>query len=394
MKQGKTVEHLLATVAARQDEAPVEPIVEQTRRRLVARKERKGWRWGLSAAGALAIAALVVLWITFFGDRPLQFEVAGRPAVAEDWLSASPQESVPIRFSNGASVLLSPGSRGRITELRSTGATVDLVHGTASVAIPPMQQQQWLFLAGPFRVKVVGTRFDLTWDNARQQMDLKLLDGSVEVEAPWLSPQRVVAGQSLRLIVPHEADDAAATDCPADVPNANDISPVEKATSTTKPAPIRSQQAPAPSWQTLAVAGDFREAFARAQAAGFDQLVAQSNASDLLLLGDTSRYAGHGAKARQCYQALRQRFSSTSEGSRALFRLGVLDFPSPNSVVFFETFLRERPADPLAPEALGRILEVHHRSGNTSQAKVVAQRYLASYPTGAHAKLAQGVLGE
>jgi TolA-binding protein len=248
----------------------------------------------------------------------------------------------------------------------------------------------------------VGTRFDLTWDGAKQALDIVLIDGSVEVEAPWLAPQRVVAGQSLRLVVPRSANDSAedsaqdsAADAPVIVPKPDTTTSVEGASSGAKP-PVRSPDAPESlaGWRSLAVAGDYREAFARAQAAGFDGEVARANASDLLLLGDTSRYAGKTAQARQCYQALRQRFASSPEGSRALFRLGVLDFPSPSAVVSFETFLRERPGDPLAPEALGRILEIHHRSGNTAQAQTVARRYLANYPKGAHAKLAKGVIGE
>src|SRR5207302_8194700 len=57
----------------------------------------------------------------------------------------------------------------------------------------------WTFVAGPFEVRVIGTRFDLSWDPLAEEIDLRLREGSVEVRSPLADGPIVVrAGQRFR----------------------------------------------------------------------------------------------------------------------------------------------------------------------------------------------------
>lgn len=393
------IDRLLDAVAARQGQEPTQPIVGAARQRLVVslqRTPRRGARRS-AAFAALAVACLaagVILWLARGVGRPLRFEVGGATVSVGDWLAAPTDRNLPVRFSNGASVLLRPGARGRVSAVRASGATVEVEHGGMAIVVPHAPGTDWTFLAGPFAVQVIGTRFDLAWDATTGVFEMEVMDGNVQVRGPLAgSRQHVVGGQSVRLTAANaSAQPRAIVATAPELPAA-----LESASAPTLPnsAPIpTTMRAEATDWRGLAKAAHYREAIALAEAAGFDNVVAGSDAADLLLLGDASRYAGNVTRARQCYAALRRSFGGSAQAALALFRLGVLDFPSPNAVASFEQFLRERPGDALAPEALGRILEVQQRSGNTAAARATAERYLSQYPKGAHATLAHSVLGQ
>src|SRR5688572_22427196 len=72
--------------------------------------------------------------------------------------------SVPLSFSDGSSVELAPGSRASVGELSRHGAELTLAAGNASVHVVHREQTRWLVNAGPFRVRVTGTRFEVGWD--------------------------------------------------------------------------------------------------------------------------------------------------------------------------------------------------------------------------------------
>ncbi|MFO0551891.1 MAG: hypothetical protein U0271_26120 [Polyangiaceae bacterium] len=88
---------------------------------------------------------------------------------------------------------------------------------------------------------------------------------------------------------------------------------------------------------------------------------------------------------------MRARFPGTHEAARAAFALGVMSFPSAAALALFQAYRTEAPGGALAPEALGRMMEIEHARGNDSAAAALAERYLASYPNGAHQKLARSL---
>ena len=91
---------------------------------------------------------------------------------------------------------------------------------------------------------------------------------------------------------------------------------------------------------------------------------------------------------------LRARFANSEEAAVAAFQLGRVTGGGAASAQWFRTYLNERPGGKLAREASGRLLEALHRSGNSTEARAAAKRYLARYPSGPHADFAARILND
>lgn len=61
------------------------------------------------------------------------------------------------------------------------GVQVALERGSIQAEVNPAGGERWTFHAGPFEVKVTGTRFGLSWDADAEQLELVLYEGSVTV---------------------------------------------------------------------------------------------------------------------------------------------------------------------------------------------------------------------
>jgi hypothetical protein len=368
----------------------------------------------------LAFAAILpLLWLGGRrwggGEKPATFEVgSSRTETSGSWLAAPADQDLPVRFAGGATVLLSPQTRARVVEVTENGARVELWQGQIAVSVPHKAETNWVFLAGPFDVKVTGTRFDLGWDEARHTFQLAMSDGSVSVGGPGIIGRRtVVAGQKVTWPLPSPpasaslaasapgpdpavpGPDPAAPGLPAG-PGSHD--PGGAAGAGNEPTGAGSSPRGAvgrSTWRELAVAGRFAGSLEAADRAGFDGLLASLGAEDLLLLGDTARLAGSGERARRVYTTTRQRFAGSAGAARAAFELGRMEASGPSGgVPWFRLYLAESPGGPLAREAMGRMLEAFLRQHDTASATPLARSYLQLYPGGPHAKLARSVTGE
>ena len=149
-------------------------------------------------------------------------------------------------------------------------------------------------------------------------------------------------------------------------------------------------------WRIFAVDGRYSEALSAAEAAGFGAECQRASAADLMLLGNAARFAGSPSRARQAYSALRRRFPNDPRASLSAFDLARVAFDQMadygQAVAWFETYLREQPAGPLAQEASGRLMESLQRSGNQAAARRIAERYLVQYPGGPHADFARRLM--
>jgi hypothetical protein len=389
-----SLEDLGRTVAKHQDQAAErlsEQVVRETLRRARAARPQRSWRW----TWALAPAALVIglLW---FGLVRKDAQLAGPPAqqaasAAEpvpSALSASAENGAFV-FEDGTTVLLSMGGEGQVVERSDLGGRVRLEQGRMRISVPPDRGRRWEFLAGPYRVEVKGTRFDLSWEPKTKRFDLEMLDGSVRVSGGDVEPRLVIAGQKLQFGAEPEPQ------VPSPPPPAPSLQAPPSATASA-PSSAKPSVGPAdqPNWQALALEGKYKLAVEAAESAGFDSVLSRSSASELLLLGDACRLGGKSSLGVRAYSKVRERFAGSLEAQRALFSLGVAAFPSASAATFFEQYLAEAPGGTLAPEALGRLLEIAHRGGNKQAARAAASRYLARFPNGAHARLAKTILDE
>jgi TolA-binding protein len=377
----------LGADVARVQEDVIPRHVEGARARLDAPPKRPRAVFALAAA---AIVLGAVLWAVLRprAPQPLTFEVdSSRAGVVREWVDAPPERDVPVRFSDGSTILLSASARGQVTEVNPEGARVVIERGRAVVSVPPARGARFTFEVGPFAVAVGGSRFDASWDPSRQVFDLDLHDGSARLDGPTMTGGRtIVAGQHLHvaLAVTEELADASAP-APSAVPP-----PAPPAPSAARP------HKPDPSWRALALDGKYDEALA-AVGADFDPVCASASSGDVLALGDAARLAHDPAKATRAYAAVRARYPQTPDASLAAFSLGRMAFQDgrdADAARWFDAYLRESPQGPLAREALGRLMETKDRQGEAAEARALAQRYLAQYPDGPHAKLARKIKGE
>jgi hypothetical protein len=508
--------------------------------RLVGRRSRLALT--LAAAAMLTVLVAAVLWVRRTTAPSAWLESGTRVGTGE--FVRAERGPVDLHFSDGTKVTLSPESRGRLIALDANGGEVAIEDGRATVSVPPHQGRSWTIDAGPYRVLVTGTRFDVAWDERARRFDIVMAEGRVEVRGPGASAVAVVAGQHLSLepselastpakgsavatnarssrgadaargaaegATDDRAEDAhaqpsggGATDDPSGSgPSASGPAPGDPAAGAQGLAPsgvapsgvgpsgvgpsgvgpsgvgsngvgsngvgpsgvgsngvgpsgvgsngvgpsgvgsngvgpsgvgsngvgpngapgkdvsgkdaaangtaLREGSVEAPKgskagspvhaagkgWRTLARESHFEEAVKAAEALGFDAVSKSANAADLLMLADAARLAGRGDLAKTAYTAVRTSHAGTGEAARAAFALGVMAFPSTSALPLLEEYLSQAPGGSLAPEALGRIVEIRHRSGDTAGARTAAERYLASYPKGAHAKLARSILEE
>ncbi|AUX41743.1 hypothetical protein SOCE26_031660 [Sorangium cellulosum] len=378
-----------------------------------------GPRWGLALAGAAALAlALFALWPA----QRLDYAVEGAPGAAGGYVAAAGAEA-RLRFTDGTSVALAPGSALRVAEVDAAGARMLLEDGKASLRVTRRAGARWSVEAGPYAVVVTGTAFDVAWTRGDGTLRVDLHEGSVTVRGP-LAPEGLPlrAGQRLvaRLsegdmqISSAEAPSAAAPAAPSSA-QAAALPGEEKTTGpgaeeggarAARPEGSRAEGAPAsappdaaaaaaPSWAKRVAAGDFRSVLAEAEQRGITQVVERGSLDDLVALGDAARYARRGDVAQRALSATRKRFPGTTHGKAAAFLLGrmVDDGGSPGAAVaWYDTYLAEAPGGPFAAEALGRKMVAVERTGGRAAARPVAELYLKRHPRGAHAPVARDLL--
>src|SRR5882724_1374722 len=290
MSDGGTELDRLANLAREAAHAPADPDVHREGRdRIVgiaaSRRYRSRTRSRVAVALALAatFAAVAVTWLR---PRPLRYEIAGAPGAATaSYVSAPPESPVDLLFSDGSDVRAEPGSRLRVDETYGNGARVLLDRGKTSSHVAHHERSSWTFVAGPFEVHVVGTRFDLKWDPLSEELDLRLREGSVEVRSPLADGPIVVrAGQRFRATMARHRMtvlDADATEA--------DESAAETRTPSMDPEPTVPPQAAAQpaarpgrreSWQELLARGEFESVVGAASARGLDGCVGGCSAVD------------------------------------------------------------------------------------------------------------------
>ncbi|WP_437580162.1 FecR domain-containing protein [Sorangium sp. So ce887] len=386
-------------------------------------------RWGFALAGAAALAlALVALW----PSRRLDYAVEGAPGAAGGYIAAAGEEA-RLRFTDGTTVALSPGSALRVAEVDAVGARMLLEDGRASLRVTPRPKARWSVEAGPFAVLVTGTAFDVSWTRGDGTLRVDLHEGSVTVRGP-LAPDGLPLRAGQRLVarmregdVQISSGDAASTVGSAAGPAQQGPSSAGAAlpggerntgpgdegdAGAARPEGSRAEGAPAglppdgsaaepdgaaaaPSWAKRVAEGDFRSVLAEAEQRGLGGVLDHGPLDDLVALADAARYARRGDVAQRALTATRKRFPGTSHGKAAAFLLGrmVDDGGSPGAAVaWYDAYLAESPGGPFAAEALGRKMVAVERTGGRSAARPVAELYLKRHPRGAHAPVARDLV--
>jgi TolA-binding protein len=373
---------------------------------------------------ALAFAALAAGALLFFllEQRALTFRVGpGESAtlgVPGAWIATPADRMVPVDFSEGTRFQIQPQSRVRVASVDAHGGRLVLEDGVIRAAVIHHPGAKWSVDSGPFEVLVTGTRFDVRWNLAAEELVVKLDEGSVAVSGPIIGDRLAVkAGQTLHVhrregqfeLVREAEAPTLPLPPPAEKPadpgpdgdhgagSTDDTAPRPSATIAAS-APPAPRAAPRPSWRELSAAGKFKAAIEAADREGFQRICDEGSAADLRDLADAARLSGDIPRSIQALNTLRRRFPGGDPAAEAAFLLGVIAFDSrgdyPEAAQWFTRYLSERPRGRLGREAAGRLLEAEEKSGHRDGARESARRYLREYPGGPHAEMAKAILGE
>jgi transmembrane sensor len=353
--------------------------VEPLRKIEVAPEPRRRKVAPLVALATAVAATGLAAWLLY---RPVHVEVAHAPGPAGRRVVAEAESELPLRFSDGSTVTFQPGSAGIVQQLGEASAEVVVERGRLDAAVVHSDRTLWIVRAGPFRVRVTGTRFSVTWSPTAKSLVVALHEGSVLVDGALLGagvPLR--AGQRLAV----ELDAGRVRTEPLEATMAHEPA---------RPKAVEARPRPA-DWLALAERGEHARALAAAERIGFPALCRRLGARELLALGDVARYAGATARARMAFEALAERFARDPLAADAIFSLGRLAFEAQQpreAARWFGQYVARWPEGPLAEQAAGRLIECARRAGDREEARAAARAYLRRAPQGPHAAQAREVL--
>ncbi|XXX72375.1 FecR family protein [Sorangium sp. So ce134] len=406
----RRIETLGAEVARASDRraAPAETLAAARARLFAAEAEARPRRarpavWAAAAAALLlAAGGAAVFRAAWAPGRGPELAApsaapAGEPAPGAGARVEARDAPLAFTFAEGTSVRLDAASALQVLATDARGAELRVERGGVDFHVVHRADTRWVVHAGPYAVRVTGTRFEARWAPEARRFTLALAEGSVEVTGPELGTARLSAGDRLDLTAPGEvtaSDPAPGEPAPSGAAASSSGAPAAIAA----PPGDRDARAPAvgatdaaPRWQALASAGRHEEALAAVERLGLDAVLARAASDELRLLADAARYAGRPHAARAALLALRKRHGARGDSAFLLGKLAADQLGDPgDALAWFDTYLRESPGGALREQALGRSLELQQRR-DREVARRAALRYLAEYPSGAYAPLARSL---
>jgi hypothetical protein len=360
----------------------------------------------------LALAALTLglsmglgtLWWVGLPDKAtllveLTARVAEQTVPVGTLVQAQDQSPTEIGFSDGSRVELEPRSHVRVVGLARNDAKLTLESGHINAHIKKATGITWTVAAGPYGVRVVGTKFKVDWNSKEGSIRVAVDEGQVQVfggniPAPGilLSPGGTFEDSGSASSRAREASEAAKQVKPV-------TAEIDELVAASPGAELPRGNAAgqgSPNWRDLAREGSYQAALELAKAAGIPQLLSKLGPDDLLLFGNAARLSGDGRVAEEAYRSLRKRFAGKQAATLAAFALGRLATDTQHDTAaatrWFEVFLAESPRGDLAAGARARLMDMHVKAGEFGRASVVARDYLAYHPEGPHKSTARSLV--
>lgn len=405
----------LGELARRAGAVPVSPSVHASgRMRLMVAasqersSQRRSW-WAASPLRNVAIAAVAAL--VFGGGavayylqlRPLRYEVYGGQRFATNYVGALATAPAYVKFSDGSEIDAKPGSRLRIDETHANGARVVVERGTAAARVNHRDRSRWVFAAGPFNVRVVGTKFDLDWDPQVQVVSLTLHEGAVEVESPVGQSHCVVrAGQRFQASLQtgtmtleniREAPVAAASGA-GTVASARTL-PIAPLSLTPSVASHSHERVTASRWAKLVKRGEFEAVVAQALAGDLDATLKSCTAAEARALADAARYTDRNDLAERVLLEIRSRFPGSHHADAAGLLLGRTTETSgkpEQAERWYARYLDDVPNGEYAADALAGRMRARLAMSGAQAARPIAREYLQRFPDGVHLRMARRLL--
>lgn len=414
----------LASLAKQVANIPVPAVVHASgRSRVMAHASSKastvrrllpGRVWAIGGLAAAATLAIVVCSV--MRSRPMIYEINGGYSFDSGYVSVPTEHSAYVRFSDGSVIEGQSGTRLRVEDTRSDGARVVIERGQVRAQIHHGPSSAWQFIVGPFEVRVVGTRFVLGWEPAKEQVDITLEDGAVEVKSPLgRGPFVVRKGQHFQAsLLTHSVvlGDAVVAATQADTNNVVEVKPAASAgempgdnsesapvephaTPLGSSAPPKSNAATIDSWSNWVSRGRFQEVVAAAEASGIERCLGSCSLNDVRALADAARYTHRADLAERSLLAIRQRAAGGPQREAAAFLLGRTNETSGRVSVaytWYQTYLAEAPNGEFAADSLAGALRATVQLRGNAAARPLAMQYLQRYPNGVHSATARKIV--
>jgi transmembrane sensor len=303
------------------------------------------------SGGTALVAAATLLLLVMFGRRPaLPTEPA--PTLAVVTAAKSPKTT----FVDGSVARVSDG--GELVVKLATAERIEsvLTAGAADFEVTKHPERDFVVVAGPVRVRVVGTHFRVERSGERTRVSVS--EGKVEVEQGG-SLSYLEAGESRFF---------------PSLPEAAKEEPHGGAATGARERFLE-----------LARGGDFKAAY---QLMSQSPAAVGSSAEDLMLAADAARLSNHPEQAVGYLRRVTAEHAADSRSPLAAFTLGrvllsQLSRPAEAAEAFALT-RRLRPSGSLAEDALAREAEARGAAGSAAQAHALAEQYVARYPQGKH----------
>lgn len=303
-----------------------------------------------------------------------------------------------IRFSDESAIEALPETTLNLEVVGERAALARLVRGDVRVAIHHDEETDWRFLAGPYEVRVVGTKFDLAWDPEQAALSLVMREGRVRVVGPNGTDRVLVAGERLDLArqkpdkTPLAGVGANASPAPAE-PTGSAESTLPSESGAT-PGSTTARSANVRTWPALVAAGRFDDVVREANTEGLSRVHTERNPADLRALAQAAAYTGRTELAVKTWNVVRQRFQGRSAEQAAFFLGRIFDQNGRHAeaLTWLRTYLREAPHGVYASEALGAVLTLVRRTEGNAAARPLARSYLERFPKGSYAAAARAVL--
>ena len=388
-------------------EPPADWAQQQRRRLRIVPFDRSRLRPGPLLGAGLAFATVLAVAVYLLDLGPRNGVVTLAPA-ASIWLDTKASEG-QYKMPDGSTVKLEAGSKGRYSQ-ESGVAVFDLHRGRGYFDVAKRPNQDWTVVAGPYRVHVVGTRFSVRY--AREgDLDVWVQEGRVAVHVPQRADQVIlepgdelsVHEGRLTLLARGEHDDStrnakAAPVVPDDLARpgvTGDLAQPRNASGAGKPSRPKRGDDATQQWHALYELGQYREALRVAKEQGFEQLTRTLSAHRLIQLSDAARLSGDTGAALLALRALEVRFPGSAAATDGTFLIGRLHAQRGESAAAIRRltdYLQKGEHARYSLEAIGRLMELHSRAGNSGQARSLASRYLARAPAGPYQRLAESIL--
>jgi transmembrane sensor len=342
-------------VEPRWDAQRTEQNLERARARRRVRTVRVRVATGLAVLSAFVVLLLVL--------RASPSPESSTVAPAHRSAPASPVADPRTTFADGSTARVSDGGELVVQSASEQRIEAVLAAGTADFEVTKRANREFLVVAGPIRVRVVGTKFrvELAGERAR----VEVLEGKVEV-------QRGDARAFMEAGESRWFPGAEPTPKPEDPPPA-----------------VTTDRA---RFLEFARAERFTDAY---------QLMSRSpsavggSAEELLLAADAARHSNHPEQALGFLRRVTKEHGSDSRAPLAAFTLGrlllnQLGRPA-EAAEAFALVPKLRPSGGLVEDALARQAEALAAAGERVRASGLAAEYVRRYPQGKHLATMQRV---